>query len=285
MMQFHRIMFSILLAALLMGGLGCGEAEKKMAADEELVLGNWTQYRNRAYILLILQAQGSWESSVRIADVTSKIVKSKGAAKGSWHMEDRRLIFTVMESDIESVWRKNDTQVFDIVLLDKEQMQLKAESGWVGEWKKRRVEHTTDPVAVTTPVIPMAPVAVNLNKISSASQDRYLCLSMKIQLKELMPGQPVPSVHPKAREAVLLFLSNLIYDDVRDFEKIKRQRTRVVEILNPYMEGTVEDIEIERVLVAGSMDKVEAFLIEHSLDRAAMEEQEAEAAADASEEG
>lgn len=93
------IIFLVLLA-------GCGEKEKDR---NDLAIGNWTQLRNRAYILLITNPKGEWSSSVRIADATSKIVKSKGSAKGLWHIDSGQMIFSVSESDIENIWEKNAT--------------------------------------------------------------------------------------------------------------------------------------------------------------------------------
>ncbi len=80
---FRTVCLFLMIFLTLPGILGCGEKEK---SQDELVLGNWTQYRNRAYILLVMNPKGTWSSSVRIADVTSKIVRSKGNANGSWHM-------------------------------------------------------------------------------------------------------------------------------------------------------------------------------------------------------
>lgn len=241
---------------------GCGEREP---SEDELVLGNWTQYRNRAYILLIINPKGIWNSSVRIADVTSKIVSKRGDANGTWHMEEGQLIFTVMESSIENVWIKNDTYFFEIVQLGDRQMLLKEESGRVAEWNKTGGQKAGETEADTAVVIPMDPVAVNLNKISSGSPDRYLCMSMKMVLKELMPGQEPPALHPKAKEAVVVFLSSLIYSDVEDFDKVKVQIAKLVNLLNPYMEGFIKDIEVERVIVSSTMEKVEEFIIEHTI--------------------
>jgi len=69
----------VLVLSFLIFFAGCG---KKEDSRNEFAVGNWTQYRNRAYILLITNPKGEWNSSVRIADATSKIVKSKGNAKG-----------------------------------------------------------------------------------------------------------------------------------------------------------------------------------------------------------
>ena len=250
-----------LVFLLLAVAVGCGEKEK---TDRELVLGNWTQYRNRAYILLVINPKGTWSSSVRIADVTSKIVSSKGSAKGSWHMEDKQLIFTVVESDIEEVWEKNDTSFFEIVELGERVMLLKEESGRVGEWQKTGAGQGEEGVDVAV-TVPMAPYAVNLNKHSSNEPNRYLCLNMNLKLKELMPGQEIPKFHPKARDAAILFLSSLVYDDVENFDKIKVQQDRLADVLNPYMEGFIKEVEIEHVIIASSISKVEEFIIEHTI--------------------
>lgn len=257
-------LYGIVFLLILVTALGCGEKEKKAA---ELVLGNWTQYRNRAYILLIINPKGTWESSVRIADVTSKIVSSKGSAKGSWHMEEGQLIFTVVESDIEEIWEKNDTSFFEIVELGERMMLLKEESGRVGEWQKTGTGKKGEdggPVAVT---IPMAPYAVNLNKNSSNVPDRYLCLDMSLKLKELMPDQKIPKFHPRAREAAVIFLSALVYEDVENFDRMKEQQAKLVDVLNPYMEGFIKEVDINQVIVASSIGKVEEFIIEHTLGK------------------
>ena len=254
----------VMLILLFIGLAGCGEKEK---TDAELVLGNWTQYRNRAYILLIINPKGTWNSSVRIADVTSKIVKSKGNAGGSWHMEEGQLIFTVVESDIEEIWEKNDTGFFEIVELGERLMILKEENGRVGEWKKTGGKKGETPEGDVAQVIPMKPYAVNLNKHSSNAKDRYLCLNMNLVLKELMPDQEVPKFHPRARDAAILFLSSLVYGDVENFEKIKVQKAKLVDVLNPYMEGFIKDIEIDHVIIASSVAKVEEFIIEHTIGK------------------
>lgn len=247
---------------LIMSLAGCGEKKK---SDEELVIGNWTQYRNRAYVLLIIHSKGVWDSSVRVADATSKIVKAKGNAKGSWHMEEGQLIFTVVESDIEEIWEKNNTSFFEIVALDENQMQLKEENGRVGEWKKTKTGKADKADGPVAEVISMPPYAVNLNKHSSNAKDRYFCLKMNLRLKEIMPGQEVPQFHPRARDAAVLFLSSLVYGDVSDFDRIKEQKLRLKDVLNPYMDGLIQEIEIAHVIIASSYTRVEEFIIEHTL--------------------
>ena len=263
--------------AMLMGLVlttGCGKEEK---TQTETAVGNWTQLRNRAYILLITNPKGEWNSSVRIADVTSKIVKSKGNAKGTWYVEKGQIIFTVTASDIEEIWKKNDTIFYDIVELTETVMQLKDETGRVTTWRQTSGQKTAAAQENQDQVISMVPIAVNLNKNRSSDKDRYLCMKLNLVLNELMPDQEIPVIHPKAREAAIIFLSSLVFDDVKDFDAIKRQNKKLVQVLNPYMQGFIKEIDVEHVIVAAEIEKVEEFIIEHTMSPEAPPEGEGEA--------
>lgn len=262
MTRFLNAVFCVFLIIFFVFPLaGCSKEER---GKKNLAVGNWAQYRNRAYILLITNPKGTWQSSVRISDATSKIVASKGDAQGSWYMEEGQLIFTVTESNIEKIWKKNSTHFFEIVELSENLMLLKEESGRVAEWRKTNPKRARNAVDEMATAISMKPIAVNLNKIRSNTQNRYLCLKMEMVLKELMPDQEIPVIHPRAREAAIIFLSSLIYNDVKNFEQVKIQKSKLVEVLNPYMEGFIKDIEITHVIISTTMEKVEEFLLEHT---------------------
>jgi len=246
---------------VLVGIAGCGgEREKK---DTDLILGNWIHYKNRTYILIAIDMKGTWTSSVRIADVTSKLVASKGTARGTWHLDEKQLIFTVEESDIENVWEKNDTRFYTVHELSDHLMVLEGETGRKEEWKKTVRRKGKDDSNALNSIVTMAPYAVNLDRHSSNAQDRYLCLSIHLKLMELMPEQTVPQFHPRARDAAIMYLSSLTYDDVSDFDRIKAQKEKLKDALNPYMEGLIKDVVIDHVIVAVSTAKVEEFIIEH----------------------
>ena len=246
---------------VLVGIAGCGgEREKK---DTDLILGNWIHYKNRTYILIAIDMKGTWTSSVRIADVTSKLVASKGTARGTWHLDEKQLIFTVEESDIENVWEKNDTRFYTVHELSDHLMVLEGETGRKEEWKKTVRRKGKDDSNALNSIVTMAPYAVNLDRHSSNVQDRYLCLSIHLKLMELMPEQTVPQFHPRARDAAIMYLSSLTYDDVSDFDRIKAQKEKLKDALNPYMEGLIKDVVIDHVIVAVSTAKVEEFIIEH----------------------
>lgn len=260
--KLARLSYLIVMVMFVMLSGGCGEEE---TSQSDLAVGNWTQLRNRAYILLITNPKGGWSSSVRIADATSKIVKSKGSAKGIWHIENGQMIFSVSESDIETIWKKNATLFFDIISLTETEMHLKDENGWVGVWKKTNAKKASAAQGDVQLVVPMGPVVVNLNKNRSNDKDRYLCMNLNLILKELMPEQEPPPVHPRARDAAIIFLSSLIQNDVKDFEGVKAQNRKLVHVINPYLDGMVKEIEIEHVIVADNVQKVDEFIIEHTM--------------------
>lgn len=241
--------------------IGCGERKKSQA---ELAVGNWSQLKNRAYILLVTNPKGEWSSSVKISDATSKIVKSKGNAKGVWHIEKNQMVFTVMESDIEDAWEKNSTVFYDIVELTENKMQFKDEYGALSVWTKTRSGKIAESEAELALVIPMAPIVVNLDKNRSNDKDRYLCLKMNFILNELMPGKKIPAIHPKVQDAMIIFFSSLVFEDVKDFDSIRAQSKKLVTILNPYMEGMIKEIAIENVILVSEIERVEEFLIEHT---------------------
>lgn len=256
----------VVMFMILAGIAGCGGGEKKEVKkkDTDLIPGSWVYYRNRTYILIVIDIKGTWKSSVRIADVTSKIVDVRGTASGIWNLDAGQLILTISESDIDNVWKKDSTIFYKVLELNEHLMVLEGESGRKEEWKKTTPQPGKDATDPVNPIVAMAPYAVNLDKHSSNVEDRYLCLSMHLQLLELMPGQSVPLFHPRARDAAIMYLSSLTYDDVSDFDRIKVQNEKVKEVLNPYMEGLIKEVVIDHVVIALSAAKVEEFIIEHT---------------------
>ncbi len=263
MKKFSLCLILFFIAVCLLITLaGCGDEGKNQS---EIAVGNWTLFKNRAYTLLITNPKGEWNSSVRMTDVTSKVVKSKGNASGLWHIEAGQMIFTVTESDIEDVWEKNATLFFDIVELTETVMHLKNEDGNSSIWKQTSRQEASKVQEPLNPIVSMGPIAVNLNKNRSNDKDRYLCLNLNLIIKELMPEEAAPPLHPKAREAAMIFLSSLVFNDVKDFDRIKEQNKQLLKVINPYMEGVVQDIEVGHVIIATDIDKVEEFMIEHTL--------------------
>ena len=230
----------------------------------EMILGGWTNKRSASYVYLKIKMEGKWDASVKIADVTSKIIQVRGKASGKWHIEDNTFVLTVFESNVSKVFKKNDTSFFEITELNEEVLELMDSYGQIIIWKSVKPQKGQANLNIVNS-IRMEPFTVNLNKVRSRDKDRYLCLNLKIVLKEFMPGAELPKIHPKAREAVLIYLSSLVYNDIKDLETVKNVQGGVKVILNPYIGDMIKKVEIDHVIVSSTIDRVEEFLIEHSL--------------------
>jgi len=110
----------------------------------------------------------------------------------------------------------------------------------------------------------MKPLVVNLNKISSNDKDRYLCLALDLQLEEMKSNAAVPKLPPRAWDAAIIFLSSLLYNDVKTFDAMTVVTGKLTKILNPYFDGMLMEVTATHVMISSSMEKVEEFIIEHS---------------------
>ncbi len=239
----------------------CGCGEKTVPLDEQL-LGNWIQSNETRYIEIQLAPEGMWSSHVKIANPRSKIVAFKGDASGTWYVQEKQLTMTVVESTIEKVWGKNSIYSFSVEDILASRILLKNAEEKELQWEKE----TPDQKALeeVSPVLSMAPIAVNLNKISSNTKDSYLCVKIDIVLKELMPGVPPPVMHPRIREASVIFFSSLIHDQVRTFDEVNVQKKALLKVLNPYLHGAIKEIDLKKVMVTSSYEKVDEFLMDFS---------------------
>ncbi len=233
-----------------------------MPLDEQL-LGSWIQEDEITYIGIHLNPEGMWDSNVKIANPRSRIVAFKGNASGTWYVQEKKLVMTVTDSSIEKIWKKDGIYSFLVGEVLASRISLQNARGKEIQWEREGMQNQVSEEADN--VISMAPIAVNLDKISSNTKDSYLCVKIKILLKELMPGTPVPSMHPKIRDAAVLFLSSLIYDQVRNFDAMDRQKEALVNVLNPYLDGAIKQIDLEDVLIATSWEKVEEFLMKFAV--------------------
>ncbi|MCF8045394.1 MAG: flagellar basal body-associated FliL family protein [Desulfarculaceae bacterium] len=266
-----RFLRTIPFIAVVFAGLfllqGCADQKK---VDAKL-MGGWIQKRGNTYIRLSLKSQNRWSASVKIADVTTRIIEVKGKASGNWHLDDDSLVMTVVESNISDIFEKNKTSFYKIEELTDNTMKLKNSVGRVVTWRSASSDTQEGSAEGVAQEIEMEPIAVNLNKIRSHDKDRYLCLNLKIELKELLPGTVIPDIHPRAREAVILYLSSLVYNDVRNLDKVKNLQKRLKKILTPYLDGFVGKVKIDHVIISSTMDRVEEFIIEHTLGESAAE--------------
>ncbi|MBF0241284.1 MAG: flagellar basal body-associated FliL family protein [Desulfamplus sp.] len=261
---------SLILIIVLLNNIGCNEEAKKEAVRpkvptvSELLLGSWTRYSNRVHALLIVRANGNWTSDLRVEGATAKIVERKGESNGTWLLEDdKKLIINVISSKMEDIW-PTGTIALEIVEIDKKHVTFRYPNARLITWKKARVDSKSQKEGAVNPIIIMKPVVVNLNKLSSNDKDRYLCLALKLHLEEMELDAVIPKLHPRAWDAAIIYLSSLFYNDVKTFDEMKIVNESLTKILNPYIDGLLEEAESTHVMVSSSMEKVDEFIIEHS---------------------
>ena len=240
---------------------GCGK--DKGPSVEEMLLGSWTQYKGKAHSVFMIKAQGGWSSDIRMEGSTSRIIEKRGSASGTWQVDGKQIVITVVDSTIEDLWERGKTIFCEIVELNKDIMTLKYPDGKVQTWNRAKIKKGPDAVELPR-VIKIKPLVVNLNKIRSHDKDRYLCLDLELNLKDALPDAPIPILHPRAREAMILFLSSLIYKDVKTLDGVKQVVKNLEVMLNPYLDNTLDNIKINHVVISSTMDKVDEFLIEHT---------------------
>ncbi|MCP4119622.1 MAG: flagellar basal body-associated protein FliL [Desulfobacteraceae bacterium] len=261
-----KILLPLGIALLLFSSLlvqGCGK--DKGPDVDELLIGSWNRYHKNAHTVLVFKAQGGWDSDIRVEGAHSKIIEKRGKATGTWQLEGKQLVLTVVESDAADLWEKNKTLFCEIIELNEDLLSLQYPDGKVQDWDRSRSKRKPgEETEVLSRVIKVAPLVVNLNKIRSHDKDRYLCLDLEVNLKNLKPGQERPVLHPRARDAMNLFLSSLIYKDVKTFDAVKKVTKDLEVLLNPYLDNMLEDITVKHVVISSGMDKVDEFLIEHS---------------------
>ncbi len=250
-----------LIIVSIMFTFGC-KKKKKTIATSLLLPGTWYMAKGRAYILIIIRSDGKWSSDVRLEGFGSKVVEKKGNASGIWHVKDKNLIIKVLDSKIKNVWEKGKEIFYEIVKLNHEVMVLRASSGRVFTWKRAGKKKGAQAIDLS-PVIKVAPIIVNLNKISSNDRDRYFCLDFELHMNVLMPGEKPVKFRPEAREAAIIFLSSLIYKNVNTFDAVNIVKKKLEHILDPYLDGSLKSIKINNVMITSSVDRATAFYIEH----------------------
>lgn len=255
------LMFSLLVMVE-----GCGK--EKGPTVGELLLGTWNFNESKAYTAMIIKAEGIWSSDIKMEGLSSKIIEKKGSASGTWQVEGKQLVLTVVESDMEDVWEKNKTLFCEIVELNRNLMSLKYPDGKIQTWNRaedpKKAPAPGEELAEPPRLIKMEPIVVNLNKIRSHDKDRYLCLDLTLNLKDSPSGKAIPLLHPRARDAMILFLSSLIYEDVKNLDVVKQVMKNMEVMLDPYLDHMLDNIEINHVIISSTMDKVDEFLIEHA---------------------
>lgn len=263
-----RIFSGILILAFCLALSAC--AEKQKDDDRLMLLGNWRASHMNVHTVLTLRNNGSWQAEDRVEGRHTRIVEKRGKSTGRWNLESKdRIVFSVETAEEAAMWPAGSMQSFDITSKDAGLMVFKREGGRTLEWRKIRAERPEEGEVLLHQVVNMPPLLVNVARSRLLERQRFLCMEMEFVLSLETPVQipeeipPPPPLHPEVREILLFYLSSLEYKDINSFDKVKAQRLHLRQMLNPYFENRLHEIEVRNIIVASSKESFEEFILQY----------------------
>ncbi|TYT75620.1 flagellar basal body-associated FliL family protein [Desulfobotulus mexicanus] len=262
-----RFFFWGALIFFLSGLVSCGgerEEDPRM-----LLIGSWRISHMNIHTILTLRNNGSWQSEDRMEGQHTKIIEKRGKSTGRWKMESKdRLVFSVETAEDAGMWPAGSLQTFDIEVLQPGKLILRhPETGRTSEWAKVRAQRPEQGEILVHQVVRMEPLIVNVARARVLERQRFLCMEMEFVLSLEHPVSnpeeipPPPPLHPEVRETVLFYLSSLEYRDMNSFDRVKEFRLNMREILSPYFDNRLEEIEVRNIIVASSEESLEEFIL------------------------
>lgn len=247
----------------------------KEPSQSDLLTGSWFTKDAGVYTMVTFRANGSFTSSKRIMASASKVKGKSGKVDGDWEADGTQLVLRIVESEDSEVWIKDSTHFYEILEVSPEVLYLKSSDEKVAEWKRLKASGGAEPEIPSDDItIGMEPVVVNLAKRRSLDRDMYLCAEIVFTVEGAAMDEPVTaeggpapkprSVHPRIRDSVLFYLGAQTHKAVSTFEKLKKVKDTLQEILQPYFDGKLKDIVIKNIVITSSWENVEDFLAEYS---------------------
>ncbi|TWI74392.1 flagellar basal body-associated protein FliL [Desulfobotulus alkaliphilus] len=262
-----RLFFRAVLILFLAGLVSCGGEREE---DPRLLLiGSWRISHMNVHTILTLRNNGSWQSEDRMEGQHTKIIEKRGQSTGRWKMESRdRLVFSVETAEEAGMWPAGSLQTFDIETLEPGKLVLRhPETGRTSEWSKVRAQRPVAGEILAHQVVRMEPIIVNIARTRVLERQRFLCMEMEFVLGLEYPVSspeeipPPPPLHPEVRETILFYLSSLEYRDMNSFDRVKEFRLHLRNMLAPYFDNRLEEIEIRNIIVASSEESLEEFIL------------------------
>jgi flagellar basal body-associated protein FliL len=247
---------SILILIFLVFFSGCGSA----GPVDERFFGSWRYTSGRASTIITFRANGTWASDVRISDRYARIVEKKGSIEGTWSTKEGILKMTPLKAGLEREWKVGKTYFFDVIELTKEELNLKEASGRIRRWVRVRGKQNVGKDGVPEIVLGLGPIVVNVRESKAYFKERYLCVDLKLVLEQTGEDNVSQNLHPRVREAALLHLSSLTYNEINTMEQVERLQRSLKDVLNPYMKGRIERVDIDEIAVTSKKEIVEEFL-------------------------
>jgi len=257
MKKIYTIIFCL---GCLAGSPGCANTEN----DTSIYLGTWRlQNQTHQYTIMSLKNNGTFETDLRIEGQMSKIIEKKGRAAGTWEAKKTgdRFILNITRGDPSIGWQTGE-QIYRIGRLDRTTMVLVSADGREYRWEKNGVHAEDTPEMKDIRTLTLAPLVVNLMPGKSRASQRYkwLCLRMDLQLS---PEGEQPSIEARWQNVIITVLSSKTYEEVNAPQKVEVMANELRDLLNPYLNGRVNKVVINKMVVTGRQEAVDAFYAEN----------------------
>ncbi len=279
---------NLLLSGLLIIMICSLSCKKKETGFNEKLLGTWQIKLGHIYSVYSFRANGSWTSSERIEGKFKKIIANRGKVVGQWAVGEseevegvRHLIMTPsVVKDIDA-WKVGATVKFEILALDKENLQLKMQSGRKVTWKRVRSKSADENLLDSAGAkVKVWPIAVNLNRTREHAKFRFLCIDLDLYMdspensafvsyeKKQDSDELEYHLHPKIRDVIIMYFSSMTYKEAKTLIKVKKAVDMLKIVLNPYFNGKLNEIDVVKVVVTTSAESVKDFELMYELDDA-----------------
>ncbi len=240
---------------LLIGGCS------KEATVEEKLFGSWTFQKKNVYTVLLFHANKNFTSDRRISNKYSQVVEKTDKVTGQWRVEEGGLYLTANQTIPDGTWEKGVEKQFEILKIDSDSLHLKTPSEKIIKWYRiKGAKKKDNTIESLETLIGVGPIVVNLTKDKARNKDRYLCIDMELILDPLDSENQVLKLHPRIREVAIFYLSSLTYRQVNKMDKISSVRDNLLNILNPYMNGQIKEINVKHIIVTSRKEIVDDFL-------------------------
>lgn len=256
-MRMKKKILSLFFLPLLFWG--CNEPP----AARSLLLGQWRFQDHNIHTILHIKSSRKWHVDIRMEGVTTRLIERKGNASGEWETNEDETTLTMRTTEglVEIGWEEG-TIVYEITKLDPLTLHLTNPEGKTIKWKKvrnRAVGATTKDVTS----IRIAPVLVNLAKDKYWRRYKWICADVAL----IMAQRDLPqNIHPRISERIMFFLSSKTYLDVNSQEKLRAMRKELRDVLNPYLNGELLEVDFNKFTLTGRKEAVENFLAEYEAE-------------------
>lgn len=269
----NRLFGIIVLVAIISLTGSCS----KESPVKEKIYGTWRIKRANVHSVYSFRANGSWTASERVEGRFSKIVENKGKIVGQWELLDpadgpTSLVMTPVKVESVKDWEEGTAVQFEVDSVDEKELNLIYPNGRTMKLirvrgKKASVEEEAlGVVKVTT-----GPIIVNLKKDRAHGKFRFFCIDLELNIGDVEDCEYVAiekkpeseevayHLHPKIKEVAIMFFSSLTYKETKTLDKVKDVVKQFQKVINPYLNGSVESIEVVKVVVTTNSESVRDF--------------------------